>query len=393
MSLPHKGTSEATRPARAERAAAASVTGIRRLDDELGATSPAQHVVFLHAVGPDATAFLMHAACATGRSVVYATTSRSPESFEAERKRMGFASTPVVAVDLREVKDPSQARKDIDDACQVLPDATLAIESLTGLVHAWGEAAAKAWFAALKDAWKGRRLLASLADRAYEPGTRETFLGVDAVVRLARREVLGARHDVFQVVQAGGRAMTPRAFPFRVERPGGIRPHVSKILVTGAYSAGKSTLVHTLSETGVNVEHLGTTVALDHGRIDRDGLTIDLFGTPGQERFDPLIRQIGHGALGVLSVVDSARPSTLHRARTLADEISGGHVPVVYAANKQDAPGALTPEAIRERLGIPAAVPVLACRAHERESAVHVLDALVERVLATLAVPAAATGS
>ena len=71
-----------------------------------------------------------------------------------------------------------------------------------------------------------------------------------------------------------------------------------KIVVTGPFSAGKTTLIRTISEITVlstekditdhtKSRKAETTVAMDFGRItiDRD-LVLYLFGTPGQDRFD-----------------------------------------------------------------------------------------------------------
>jgi hypothetical protein len=52
-----------------------------------------------------------------------------------------------------------------------------------------------------------------------------------------------------------------------------------------------------------------TTVGMDFGRITlpRDGLRLDLFGTPGQPRFWPMWDDMCRGALGALVLVDTPR--------------------------------------------------------------------------------------
>lgn len=96
---------------------------------------------------------------------------------------------------------------------------------------------------------------------------------------------------------------------FRVLRPGGIRIYIPKILVTGPFDAGKSTFVKALSTRSVSVDRLGTTIAIDHGYVDHKGFSADIFGTPGQERFDPVLKIIRGEAMGVILVVDSTKPS------------------------------------------------------------------------------------
>src|SRR5262249_58956040 len=83
-----------------------------------------------------------------------------------------------------------------------------------------------------------------------------------------------------------------------------------KIVVTGPFAAGKTTLIRTISEiTVLSTEKsvtdaelsrkTDTTVAMDFGRItiDRE-LVLYLFGTPGQDRFDFMWEILSEGMLG-----------------------------------------------------------------------------------------------
>ena len=101
-----------------------------------------------------------------------------------------------------------------------------------------------------------------------------------------------------------------------------------KIVVTGPFSAGKTTLIRTISEITVlstekditdetRSRKSETTVAMDFGRItiDRD-LVLYLFGTPGQERFDFMWEILGEGMLGYVLMLDSTRPDSAEEART-----------------------------------------------------------------------------
>src|SRR5437773_6264785 len=99
-----------------------------------------------------------------------------------------------------------------------------------------------------------------------------------------------------------------------------------KIVVTGPFAAGKTTLIRTISEITVlstekditdstRTRKNETTVAMDFGRItiDRD-LVLYLFGTPGQDRFDFMWEILGEGMLGYVLLVDMARPDSLAEA-------------------------------------------------------------------------------
>ena len=100
----------------------------------------------------------------------------------------------------------------------------------------------------------------------------------------------------------------------RTRRRGG---QAVKVVVTGPFSAGKTTLIRTISEITVLSTERGitdstrkrkaeTTVAMDFGRItiDRD-LVLYLFGTPGQDRFDFMWEILGEGMIGYLLLVDA----------------------------------------------------------------------------------------
>src|ERR1700759_2764987 len=120
-----------------------------------------------------------------------------------------------------------------------------------------------------------------------------------------------------------------------------------KIVVTGPFSAGKTTLIRTISEiTVLSTERsitdetrsrkTDTTVAMDFGRItiDRD-LVLYLFGTPGQDRFDFMWEILGEGMLGYVVLVDADRPDSLDEAvGILAAFRRMAHVPYVVALNR-----------------------------------------------------------
>ena len=167
---------------------------------------------------------------------------------------------------------------------------------------------------------------------------------------------------------------------------------ILKIVISGAYSAGKSQFIRTISEidaleTEANVSQNEemelknhTTVALDFGTLAiNEELSLYLFGTPGQERFDFMWEILGQGAIGYVIMVDSTRPAHLKETVKIIEHFSQQlpHVPFVVAANKQDDPNCLPADYIHHRLGLPENVLVLPCVATERESVKQVLLSLV----------------
>ena len=167
-----------------------------------------------------------------------------------------------------------------------------------------------------------------------------------------------------------------------------------KIVVTGPFSAGKTTLIRTISEITVlstekditdhtKSRKAETTVAMDFGRItiDRD-LVLYLFGTPGQDRFDFMWEILGEGMLGYILLVDSSRPDSLEEAvGILAAFRKMAKVPFVVALNRT---AGLDPQGeaeVRRVLELHEDTPVVPCDATDRESVKAVLLALLYSVL------------
>jgi uncharacterized protein len=96
-----------------------------------------------------------------------------------------------------------------------------------------------------------------------------------------------------------------------------------KIVFGGTIGAGKSAAIRALSDTSVlSTEALNTdreasaktltTVGIDYGEIRLDDeITIGLYGTPGQNRFDFMWEIVCKGALGIIILIDHTRPERL----------------------------------------------------------------------------------
>jgi hypothetical protein len=152
-------------------------------------------------------------------------------------------------------------------------------------------------------------------------------------------------------------------------------------LVTGPFHAGKTTIVHTLSTRAVSVQRFGTTVALDFGHVDYKGFTLDLFGTVGQPRFDPILELLGGEALGAILVIDSTKPEEFPRAKEMMLKAKVHGLPYVVAANKQDLPNALSTREIKVKMNIPDDVEVIGTVGNDKASIIGALDILIERIL------------
>jgi small GTP-binding protein len=177
----------------------------------------------------------------------------------------------------------------------------------------------------------------------------------------------------------------------RARRRGG---QAVKVVVTGPFAAGKTTLIRTISEITVLSTERGitdstrkrkaeTTVAMDFGRItiDRD-LVLYLFGTHGQDRFDFMWEILGEGMIGYLLLVDASREDSVQEAAgILAAFRTMARVPYVVALNRAAGDDHALAESVRSQLEIPSDVAIMSCDATDKESVKNVLLALLYAVL------------
>ena len=174
-----------------------------------------------------------------------------------------------------------------------------------------------------------------------------------------------------------------------------------KVVVTGHFAAGKTTLISAISEIPVLATETSvsddsaetkdhTTVTMDFGKltVKDDDLLAELymFGTPGQDRFDFMWDVLAEGMDGYILMVDLARgeealgeaAGILQHFREMSD------APFVVGANR----AAGHPE-LMERLGeilrLDEAATVVPCEAVDKESAKEVLLVLLIKVLSSLA--------
>jgi small GTP-binding protein len=177
------------------------------------------------------------------------------------------------------------------------------------------------------------------------------------------------------------------------------RGHAVKIVITGPFGAGKTTLIRTISEITVlsterelssagemRADKAQTTVAMDFGRIGIDSdLVLYLFGTPGQERFEFMWEVLGEGMLGYVLLIDRSRPESAREAKIiLAAFRKMAPVPFVVAVNRSDGLSPDDEQRLRGELELDGSIPIVPCDATDKPSVKTVLLALLQSVLESL---------
>jgi len=166
---------------------------------------------------------------------------------------------------------------------------------------------------------------------------------------------------------------------------------ILNIVVTGAFSTGKSTFIDTIGKKGlqfsdryeVNGDVLGVHFSVltfegDDGKL----YEIHFLTTPGSRRLDAMWLFLEERAATFVVMINSVHPETFRESKSIIETFKiYAPCPFVIAANMQDKYGAWDTEALRIALRIPDEIPVVPCIATDKQSVINVLIALCEEVL------------
>ncbi len=175
------------------------------------------------------------------------------------------------------------------------------------------------------------------------------------------------------------------------------QPPPVKILISGPFGVGKTTLVAAVSEirplrTEAEMTKVSepvdvltrdtakstTTVVMDFGRLTLPELTVYLFGTPGQSRFRYLWEEVAYGAVGAVVLADT---SHLEACFDAVDFYEQRGVPFVVAINCFYGQQDHDQTEVAKALELDPDVPLVFCDARERQSVKDVLITLVKTAL------------
>jgi hypothetical protein len=381
-------------------------TGVPKLDERLGSGIPkGKTLLYYVQPGVEGAVFGMQTLyhnLKLGKKVVYVTSTSDPRTIREYLKEFDWdieefkddfaivdAYSGMIGLESQEkyfVKDPDS----IDNIDEVLTEA---IEDISGGIVIFGSLSTVIDTIGVENAfeyiknWNKQIMLQDdvgiYVFTAWPyPGEilrkieEELFDATIKVSGISERVVYGQYYAVSRAEWMDD--VEEKAVMFRVYRPGGIKAFIPKVLVTGPFNSGKSTFVHALATRAVSVERRATTVALDYGHIEHKGFAVDIFGTPGQERFTPVIKQLRGQAMGIFLIVNSTKPEEFPRAKEMLEETRTTGLPYVIIANKQDMEGALSPDEIRKRMDIIDKVPVIPTVATEKKGVFKAFEILVD---------------
>ena len=171
-----------------------------------------------------------------------------------------------------------------------------------------------------------------------------------------------------------------------------------KLVIAGGFGVGKTTTVGSISEispltteadmtsAAAGIDDASkvpgkrtTTVAMDFGCITIDeSLKLYLFGTPGQDRFGFMWRDLTEGALGALVIVDSRRLDDCYPAVDYFERLG---LPFVVAVNRFDGVVAHDLPSIRWALAVDDGVPLITFDARDKLSVRDALLVVLDQAL------------
>ena len=173
-----------------------------------------------------------------------------------------------------------------------------------------------------------------------------------------------------------------------------------KIVITGPFAAGKTTLIKTISEVAIvgterdvtdetRAIKTRTTVAMDFGRLTfGDDLSLFLFGTPGQRRFEVMWEILSEGMIGFICLVNASDERSVEESSHILDQFRQyADVPYVVGVShldEQEEDPETVFNKIRQALEVPETVEVIPVDPREREDVktlmLHILVGVLSRL-------------
>ena len=203
---------------------------------------------------------------------------------------------------------------------------------------------------------------------------------VDYIIEFQSTIAGGVIRSMMRIEEMKDGGLKTNWVPYTFRDLTGVTVYFPRILVTGPFNAGKSTVVKNLCNQSVSIDRMGTTVAFDYGNVGMMGLEAEVFGTPGQERFEFIFKIFAREVNGILLVVDASRPADFERAKKML-QLVGPNLPFVVLANKSDLPGALSSDDVRRQIGLVPNVEIISTVATKGSGLREAMKSLAEEII------------
>lgn len=378
-------------------------TGIQVLDDRLGGGFPRPSTLLLFSDKPTekrlfAENLLVEGAKAK-ETTLYVDFYRAPALARAELARFGkFPQDRVVFVDAIACQLMVESRekytvKDIGSLADISETilrairqerpSRIVIDSMEFLADRFPkDALLTEWRAIISEARAAGSIISFLfINWTYHERDLELLRAMsDFVVEFQSSMRGGIVRNSMRISQMAEGGVRTNWIPYTFRDLIGVTVYFPRIMVTGPFNAGKSTVVKALCEKSISIDRMGTTVAFDYGSVNITGIEAEIFGTPGQERFEFIFQIFAREVSGILLVVDATRPEDFERATHMLALI-GPRIPYVLLANKSDLEGALAPETIARKMDLPDGTPVVATVATDGKGVKEALLILAEMII------------
>lgn len=339
--------------------------------------------------------------------VFYIINSKNPDSVKADIKSFGFNPEKFNFVDsysnlvgakskydlvVSNPKDPDEILNEISIIIKKIKNPLIILDTLSTLID-MAEKEDVTFLNKLKNLKATTVCL--FTEWPYKPDFIKNLKTIfDNIIEVKAVEEKVFFREYFGVTKVKTGETKSQAIPYKIIRPEGIKIYIPKILITGPFNSGKTSFIHSSSIRAVSVDRLGTTIALDHGHVRYKDFAVDLFGTPGQQRFDPILKLLGGEAFGVIVIISAVDPQSFPRAFEMMKKAQVYGLPVIFIANKANLKGALTPQQIKTRMDLEkedVVIPVTAkdltkvqpglpCQLKD-DDIEKVLDALFDKIL------------
>ena len=380
-------------------------TGISKLDEYLGGIPEGKSIIFQIEPGVEESNIAIHVLyhnLKKGLNGIYIASESSPKNVEKKFREFGWeiknfnnlhiidGYSSLIGAPSEEkfvVEEPHDIRSYEDVIIEIMEKmgggGVLVFDSLSNIMDMCGERETLEGIERINRdvAKEGYTTIYNFISWPYKEAIlyrlRRLF---NAIIEVRTVEDVVARQRM-EIKKADWCQAEGKKLEFKIFKPEGIRIYIPKISVIGPYQAGKTTFIKSISRNFTPVERLGATVGVEHGTVDYKQYRAEIFGIPGQERFLPLLDKLGSSSKGVFLVIDSTKPHEFELAKNMLAKF--GDIPYVIVANKQDLPGALRKDELKNKMGLPEA-EIVETVASQGKGVYEAFEKLVEKILECL---------